>query len=76
MQSPVVTGFFDEATYTISYVVADPETKCCAIIDSLLDYDQASGRTTTTSADTLISFVRENGLTCEWIIDTHVMQTI
>ena len=72
MQKPEVTGFFDEATYTISYVVADPETKNCAIIDSLLDYDQASGRTTTTSANKLIQFVRQNGLTCEWIIDTHV----
>jgi glyoxylase-like metal-dependent hydrolase (beta-lactamase superfamily II) len=72
MHKPEVTGFFDEATYTISYVVADPETKHCAIIDSLLDYDQASGRTTTTSADKLIHFVRQNGLTCEWIIDTHV----
>jgi len=72
MHKPEVTGFFDEATYTISYVVADPETKRCAIIDSLLDYDQASGRTTTTSADKLIHFVRQNALTCEWIIDTHV----
>ena len=72
MHKPEVTGFFDEATYTISYVVADPETKHCAIVDSLLDYDQASGRTTTTSADKLINFVRQNGLTCEWIIDTHV----
>ena len=72
MQHPEVTGFFDEATYTISYVIADPATKSCAIIDSLLDYDQASGRTSTSSADALIAFVRERGLTCEWIIDTHV----
>ncbi|MBO6688809.1 MAG: MBL fold metallo-hydrolase [Henriciella sp.] len=72
MQKPEVTGFFDEATYTISYVVADPETKHCAIVDSLLDYDQASGRTKTVSADKLVEFVRQNGLTCEWIIDTHV----
>jgi len=72
MQKPDVTGFFDQATYTISYVVADPETKQCAIVDSLLDFDQASGRTTTASADKLIAFVREQGLTCEWIIDTHV----
>lgn len=72
MQHPEVTGFFDEATYTISYVIADPATKSCAIIDSLLDYDQASGRTSTASADALIAFVRERGLTCEWIIDTHV----
>lgn len=72
MQAPYVTGFFDEATYTISYVVADPETKHCAIIDSLLDFDQASGRTNTASADHLIGFVKEQGLTCDWIIDTHV----
>lgn len=72
MQHPEVTGFFDEATFTISYVVTDPETKRCAIIDSLLDYDQASGRTKTTSADQLVAFVRQNDLTCEWIIDTHV----
>lgn len=72
MHHPEVTGFFDEATFTISYVVADPETKHCAVIDSLLDFDQASGRTKTTSADKLIAFVKDRGLTCEWIIDTHV----
>ncbi|MDX1293999.1 MAG: MBL fold metallo-hydrolase [Hyphomonas sp.] len=72
MQHPEVTGFFDEATNTISYVVVDPETRKCAIIDSLLDFDQASGRTSTHSADRLIKFVRDHGLTCEWIIDTHV----
>lgn len=72
MNKPVVTGFFDEATNTISYVVADLETKVCAVIDSLLDFDQASGRTRTDSADKMIAFVRAQGLTCEWIIDTHV----
>ena len=72
MQIPDVTGFFDEATYTISYVVADLGTKRCAIVDSLLDFDQASGRTTTDSADKLIAFVKVQGLTCDWIIDTHV----
>ncbi len=72
MSKPTVTGFFDDATYTISYVVADPETKRCAVIDSLLDFDQASGRTDTASADRLIDFVRRNGLACDWIIDTHV----
>lgn len=72
MNRPKVTGFFDEATNTVSYVVADPETRICAIIDSLLDFDQASGRTRTDSADRMIAFVREQGLTCEWIIDTHV----
>ena len=72
MHYPEVTGFFDEATFTLSYVVTDPETKKCAVIDSLLDFDQASGRTKTTSADRLIAFVKDQGLTCEWIIDTHV----
>ena len=72
MHYPEVTGFFDEATFTISYVVTAPETKKCAVIDSLLDFDQASGRTKTTSADRLIAFVKDQGLTCEWIIDTHV----
>ncbi|MBI1391413.1 MAG: MBL fold metallo-hydrolase [Alphaproteobacteria bacterium] len=69
---PEVKGFFDEETFTISYVVADPATKACAIIDSVLDFDQASGRTGTGSADKLISYVRDRGFECEWIIDTHV----
>ncbi|MFK8028785.1 MAG: MBL fold metallo-hydrolase [Gammaproteobacteria bacterium] len=72
MNKPTVTGFFDEATNTISYVVVDDESRQCAIIDSLLDYDPAAGRTATDSADRLIDFVRKNDLTCEWIIDTHV----
>ena len=69
---PEVKAFFDEATITISYVVTDPETKKCAVIDSLLDFDQASGRTNTKSADELIAWVKAEGLTCDWIIDTHV----
>ncbi len=72
MGRPAVTGFFDEATNTISYVVADPATKNCAVIDSLLDYDCAAGRTHTGSADRLIDFVKQQGLSVEWIIDTHV----
>ena len=72
MVNPQVTGFFDETTNTISYIVSDPETGKCAVIDSLLDYDGASGRTSTTSADVLIAAVREAGLEVEWIIDTHV----
>ncbi|GGD07601.1 MBL fold metallo-hydrolase [Aquisalinus flavus] len=72
MNTPEVTGFFDEATNTISYVVADPQTGNAAVIDSLLDYDAASGRTSTTSADRMIAFVRERGYEVEWIIDTHV----
>lgn len=72
MTSPIVTSFFDEPTNTISYVVADPETKVCAVIDSLLDFDQASGRTSTASADRLIEYVKQAGLSVGWIIDTHV----
>lgn len=72
MQKPVITGFFDETTFTFSYIVADPDTGRCAIIDSLLDFDPASGRTRTESADKLVAFVKDKGLTCEWIIDTHV----
>ncbi len=69
---PDVQGFFDEATNTVSYVVSDPATKACAIIDSVLDFDAAAGRTHTTSADELIAYVRDNGLACEWILETHV----
>lgn len=72
MNKPEVTGFFDEPTNTISYVVADPSTRKCAIMDSLLDYDAASGRTSTISADQLIAFVQNKGYEVEWIIDTHV----
>ncbi|WP_085643505.1 MBL fold metallo-hydrolase [Thalassospira sp. MCCC 1A03138] len=69
---PVVKAFFDEATFTISYVVRDPQSSCCAIIDSVLDYDPASGRTNTVSADAIVAFVREEGLTVQWILETHV----
>lgn len=72
MSKPEVTGFFDEATNTISYIVADPTTKKCAVVDSLLDFDAASGRTSTQSADKMIAFVEKQGLTVEWVIDTHV----
>ena len=69
---PDVTPFFDEATFTASFVVTDPETKRCAIIDSVLDFDYASGRTDFQSADKIIAFVKENDLTVDWILETHV----
>ncbi len=72
MRHPDVNGFFDEATNTISYVVTDPQTGTCAIVDPVLDYDASSGRTATTSADRLISHVRANHLSVDWIIETHV----
>jgi len=68
---PEVTAFFDEATFTASYVVADPETKRAAIVDSVLDFDQPSGRTSTDSADAIIAFVEKNGLSVDWLLETH-----
>ena len=69
---PQVTAFFDEPTNTISYVVRDPESKACAIIDSVLDYDAAAGRTVTKAADEIIAFVTEQGFETKWILETHV----
>lgn len=69
---PKVDAFFDPATFTYSYVVSDPTTKHCAIIDSVLDYDPASGRTSFASADRLISHVHEHKLTVDWLLETHV----
>ena len=69
---PEIEAFFDEATYTYSYVVADPQSNTAAIIDSVLDYDPASGRTATASADHIVDFVRKQGLEVAWILETHV----
>ena len=69
---PKVTAFFDEPTFTISYVVTDEATRRCAIVDSVLDYDPASGMTATASADAIIAHVRAGGLTVDWILETHV----
>lgn len=68
---PNVQGFFDPATWTISYVVYAVDGGACAAIDSVLDYDPASGRTSTASADKLIAFVRQRRLKVEWILETH-----
>ncbi len=72
MKSPDVKAFFDEATFTVTYVVSDPATRKAAVIDPVLDFDPASGRTTTTSADKVIEHVREHGLDVDWILETHV----
>ncbi|MBI2256213.1 MAG: MBL fold metallo-hydrolase [Proteobacteria bacterium] len=69
---PLVHGFFDPDTATISYVVIDPATKAAALIDSVLDFNQAAGRTNTKSADKLIDCVQAAGATVEWIIETHL----
>ena len=68
---PDVKAFFDEATFTVSYVVKDPGSDSAAIIDSVLDYDPKSGRTDTTSADEIIAYVKKNGLEIEWLLETH-----
>lgn len=69
--SPRVKAFFDKRTSSVQYVVTDPETKKCAIIDPVLDFDEKSGCTATSNADALLAYVEENGLELEWILDTH-----
>ncbi|WP_425299321.1 MBL fold metallo-hydrolase [Pseudaminobacter soli (ex Zhang et al. 2022)] len=68
---PLVKGFFDERTFSIQYVVADPETKKCAIVDAVLDFDEKSGATATKNADALLAYVEEQGFEVEWILETH-----
>ena len=69
--TPQVQGFFDKATWTVTYVVHNGPGSACAIIDSVLDYDPKSGRTRTTSADQVIEFVKNHQLSVEWILETH-----
>lgn len=71
VRRPSVRAFFDEATFTVSYVVRDPASSACAIIDSVLDYDPAAGRTSHGSADAVIAFVRAEGLKVIWQLETH-----
>lgn len=70
--TPDVQAFFDEPTNTISYVIKDPTGNACAIIDSVLDFDHASGRTDTNAADRIAAYVRDNGLDVIWLLETHV----
>ncbi len=72
MSNPKVKAFFDEATFTVTYVVSDPATRRAAIIDSVLDYDAAAGRTSTRSADAVVAYVQESDLSVDWILETHV----
>jgi glyoxylase-like metal-dependent hydrolase (beta-lactamase superfamily II) len=69
---PDITGLFDAATSTITYLVVDPATQAAAIIDSVLDFDAAAGRTSTESAEAVAHLVRERGLHVEWLLETHV----
>lgn len=68
----IVEGFFDPATWTISYLLLDPQTRQCALIDSVLDYDPKSGRTRTASADRLAARVEALGASVQWLLETHV----
>ena len=70
--SPTVTAFFDEPTNTAMYVVRDPQSRACAIIDSVLDFDYAAGRVSTEAADRLIEHVRAEELEVAWVLETHV----
>ncbi len=72
MLHPEVFSFFDEPTNTASYVLKDPATNAAAIIDSVLDFDAAAGRTSTKAADQLIAFVKERGFDVQWLLETHV----
>lgn len=69
---PIVKAFFDKETNTFSYVVTDPKSRQSAIIDSVLNYDAASATTKTTLADEIISYVQQNSLSINWILETHV----
>ena len=71
VEAPQVKAFFDEPTYTVSYVVSDAATKKAAIIDSVWNFDHASGRTSFESADAIIAYVDAQGLSIEWILETH-----
>ena len=69
--TPMIEPFFDPATATISYVVADRDSRRCAIIDPVADYEPRSGRIATTAADRIVAYVRDNGLAVDWILETH-----
>ena len=72
MSRPDVQAFHDEATFTVTYIVSDPATKRAAIVDPVLDFDPAAGRTSTASADEVIACVEREGLEVDWILETHV----
>ena len=72
MSAPIVHAFHDEATFTVTYVVSDPATDRAAIVDTVLDFDPASGRTSTASADAVLAYVTDKQLAVDWILETHV----
>ncbi|APX65962.1 MBL fold metallo-hydrolase [Sphingomonas sp. gentR] len=68
---PQIKAFFDEPTFTVTYVVHDPESLRAAIVDSVLDYDPASGRTSFSAAEAVLAYVKEKGLSVDWHLETH-----
>jgi glyoxylase-like metal-dependent hydrolase (beta-lactamase superfamily II) len=70
-ESPEVAGFYDPRTFSVQYIVTDPGTRQCAVIDPVMDFDEKSGATATHRADELLAYVRENSLDVQWILDTH-----
>lgn len=71
MPEPIIRSFFDAATFTVTHVVSDPQTRRAAIIDSVLDFDPKSGRTSHLGADRVVDYVRQAGLSIEWLLETH-----
>jgi glyoxylase-like metal-dependent hydrolase (beta-lactamase superfamily II) len=69
--TPKIEAFFDEATHTVSYLVADPQTRRAAVVDPVLDYDHASGKAATKSADVILQGAERDGLTIDWVLETH-----
>lgn len=70
-QRPIVRSFFDPETYTVSHVVRDPGSASCAIVDSVLDFDAAAGRTSTRTAQALVDYVKSESLEVQWLLETH-----
>lgn len=69
--TPKIEAFFDEATHTVSYLVADPQSRRAAVVDPVLDYDHASGKAATKSADVILAAAERDGLTIDWVLETH-----
>lgn len=71
IQHPKIQAYFDEATHTVSYLVADPNTRYAAVIDPVLDYDPATGKVSTQSAERILQDIKNEGLTLQWVLETH-----
>ena len=74
--TPQIQAFFDEATFTVTYLVSDPATRLAVVIDPVLDFDPKAGRTSTASADKVLATAQENNLSIVWVLETHAMRII